>query len=224
LENISQIAAIAIVSFALMAVLVVAQVLHKYLHIGAEHTRKFMHLAVGLICVFAPIKPLNPWHILASTVIFIGLLIYTKKKALLPSLHKIGRDSHGDILLSVVVFLNYLLVRHYDFETLFYLPLLVLSISDPAAFYGGFLFHKTKKSLHGSLFFVLSALLTCWLYLAVYSSAPYPHQFWLIVACAVTGAVVEYKSGGGWDNLTVPMAIGVVLVAYFEIKTNYGID
>ncbi len=224
MENISEIAAITIISFALMAVLVVAQLLHKFLHIGAEHTRKFMHLAVGLICVFAPIKPLNPWHIFASTVIFIGLLVYTKKKALLPSLHKIGRNSHGDILLSVVIFLNYLLVRQYNFETLFYLPLLVLSISDPAAFYGGFLFHKAKKSLHGSLFFVFTALLSCWIYLSVFSTTPYPHQFWLIIACAVIGAIVEYKSGGGWDNLTVPVAIGIFLVAYIEIKTNYGID
>ena len=212
----SQLLTISILGLAYTAVLVVAQVLYKAFKLKAEHTRKFIHFSVGMIVVLAPVQFEDHWYVLASTAIFLALLLYLRREKLLGSLYQIDRSSVGDLLLPVAIYLNYLLVDFYDYELLFYLPLLILSVSDPAASLGGELFHKKKKSLQGAAFFMLTALLSSWIYLNIFSASPYAHQMILLLCCAILGAIVELISKGGWDNLTVPLTIGSILIVYYE--------
>jgi dolichol kinase len=220
LQNLPQIAVIVLLVAALVLVLVLAQYLHSRLGVGAEHTRKFAHVAIGLGCVLVPFRFASHWYFLPSTVGFIGYLLYARRRGQLSALLDIGRESWGDILLAISIYLNAVLAFFYDFERLFYLPMLILSVADPAAYYGGFFFDKKQKSLIGSASFVVVAFGASWLYLSVFAAAPYPHQTWLLLVTALLGALVERFSKGGWDNLTVPLAVGAVLVFYHEVLCN----
>ncbi len=191
--------------------------MHSRLGVGAEHTRKFAHVAIGLGCVLVPFRFASHWYFLPSTIVFIGYMLYARRRGQLSALLDIGRESWGDILLAVSIYLNAVLAFFYDFERLFYLPMLILALADPAAFYGGYFFGKKKKSWVGSASFAVVAFGASWAYLSVFAAALYPHQIWLLAACALIGALVERFSNGGWDNLTVPLVVGGLLVGYYEM-------
>ncbi len=220
MQNLSEITLIAIFAAAFVLVLVLAQFLHSRLGVQAEHTRKFAHIAIGLICVLIPFRFTQHWYLLAGTIGFIGYMVYARRHGQLSALFGIGRESWGDVLLSVSIYLNALLVIQYDFERLIYLPMLILAVADPAAYYGGYFFGKNRKSWIGSACFAVVAFGASWGYLSVFVAAPYPYQLGLLAGCAVFGALVEHVSDGGWDNLTVPLAVAAVLVFYHEIFCN----
>jgi phytol kinase len=214
LQDLPQTAIIAILVAAFVLVLVLAQYLHSRLGVRSEHTRKFAHVAIGLICVLVPFRFTSHWYFLPSTVGFIGFMLYARRRGQLTALLAVGRQSWGDVLLAVSIYFNAVLAFSYDFERLFYLPMLILAVADPAAYYGGFFFGKNKKSWIGSACFAVVAFGASWGYLSIFAAAPYPHQLWLLAGCAVLGALVEHLSNGGWDNLTVPLAVGALLVGY----------
>lgn len=222
MENLEQLKFIAILAAAFVLVLVAAQLMHRFLKVKPEHTRKFAHIAIGLTCVLVPFKFTNHWYLLVGTILFLAYLLFARKHKHLAAVYDIDRDSVGDLMLSVVIYLNALLVIQYDFDRLFYLPLLILTVADPAAYYGGKASNNGKKSWRGSLFFIVVAFVASWIYLAIFATAPYLHQVPLLAVCAVAGAVVEHKTKGGWDNLTVPLAVAAILVAYHEIIAAYG--
>ncbi|MBK8565706.1 MAG: hypothetical protein IPN76_20775 [Saprospiraceae bacterium] len=214
MQNLSEITLIAILVAAFVLALALAQCLHSRLGVQAEHTRKFAHVAIGLICVLVPFRFTSHWYFLPSTVGFIGFMLYARRRGRFSALLGVGRQSWGDVLLAVSIYLNAVLALSYDFERLFYLPMLILAVADPAAYYGGFFFGKNKKSWIGSACFAIVAFVASWLYLLAFAAAPYPYQTWLLVGCAAFGALIEHVSGGGWDNLTVPLAVGALLVGY----------
>lgn len=222
MQQINEIAAIGILAAAFVLVLALAQFMHSRFGVRAEHTRKFAHVAIGLACVLVPFHFTNHWYLLIGNIGFIGYLLYARRQGQLPSLFNIGRESWGDVLLSVSIYGNALLVIQYDFEALFYLPLLILAVADPAAYYAGQFFNKKNKSWIGSTSFIVVAWVASWLYLTAFAITPYPSQAGLLVACAVLGAMAEHISVGGWDNLTVPLTVAGVLVVYHEIIYEYA--
>ncbi len=224
MQQINEIAVIGILAAAFVLVLVLAQFMHSHLGVRAEHTRKFAHVAIGLICVLVPFRFTSHWYLLAGTVGFIGYMIYARRQGQLSSLFDIERKSWGEVLLSVTIYGNALLVIQYDFETLFYLPMLILAVADPAAYYVGQFFNKKNKSWIGSASFVVVAFGASWLYLTAFAAAPYPYQMGLLVACAILGALVEHVSVGGSDNLTVPLTVAAVLVVYHETILKYAVN
>ena len=222
LQTLNQFQSILILSTLFIVVLVLGEVLHKKLKLKAEYSRKFIHIGVGLICVFSPFRFTNHLYVLVSAILFFAVLVWSRRKKTIGSLHGIQRKSYGELFFPVTIYLWYILFKFYDFQLIFLLPLLLVSISDPAAFFGGAIFNKNKKSMHGTLFFFVSAVIASLTLFFIIDFAPLSHLFGLTFVCAFAGALVESKSLNGWDNLTVPVAIGGILIIYTEIFSQNG--
>ena len=219
-EAFSEIEAILMMGLGFVAVLVIGQLLHRKLGVWAGHTRKFMHVGVGLVCVLFRYPFQNHWIVLTATLLFIGLLWATRRNKVLTGLHREDIQSTGDWLLPVAIFLNFLLLRHYEYEFIFYLPILILAISDPAAFYGGYIFKKEGKSIPGLVFFLITAYIITSMVLQNNLAQPALVKILLAFIIAVFGATAEFFSRKGWDNVTVPVAVGLILVLFSEYGVN----
>ncbi len=215
-QNISQLCALLIIDGVILFVFAIGEILHRRFKMNAEYARKIIHFGTGMACVTIPLIITNHWLILGSSALFLVFIIYSRSRKIIGALHNINRESYGDIFLPITIYFNYLLYRHYDFEALYLLPLLIVSISDTAAFFGGIVFKKSKKSIYGTILFFVTTMLASLVLFLLIGLQPLSNMLILAFICALAGALVELISLKGWDNITVPFVIGGILVLYTE--------
>lgn len=195
-----------------LAVLIAATVLlHKYLRLTTEQSRKFLHVAGGLMCLLFPTCFTSHWWVLALAVVAFCLLLFTYKKKMLAAIHETKRYSIGSVLFPIPVYACFLIAELNQNSLFFYLPVSLLAISDTAAEIGGAIwgaksrkFFNGQKTLAGSLCFLLTAALVNfgWLYYGFHL----PLTDVLLTGSTITvlSTIAELVTLHGWDNLSVP--------------------
>lgn len=195
-----------------------SELLFHSLHIRGEWTRKYVHLVTGIIILLLPRFFDSHWWVLAMCVPFGICLWFSQRQGWLPSIHRIGRESKGAWLYPVsvyVVFWVHEKVFQHDLLA-FYLPVLILAISDPLAAITGKQWPKGPyrigrndvKTLAGSAAFFLSALAVS---LAVPALLHSPLPLVAIPVIALAATVAEALSRNGYDNLSIPLTVMGVL-------------
>lgn len=209
-----------ILSSAFLSLFGISELLHHAFHVKAEYTRKLVHFGTGLLTFLFPVMLKSHWWVLILCSIFFVMLIITKKTQLLKSIHGVGRKTHGSYLYPVSVYGCYLLGVVYNNMIFFYLPILILAISDPIAALSGTKWGKTngrsakKKTLFGSVMFFISALLAC---VIIYYNMPVQSGLLILatgIVIGLAGAIVESYSYKGWDNFTIPLVVAAILVMF----------
>ena len=187
-----------------------AEILYHKFNVEAELTRKYVHIVTGLLTMLFPQMLTNHWSVLILCASFLLILITSLKFNLLPSINNIDRVSRGSILYPIVVYSCYLMSSFHLSFTMFYIPILILAISDPLAALIGrkwsVLVYTTfgyNKSLGGSLAFFLSSFLISYLLLTLFESEGI---IYISVLVAVLTTFTESISHKGYDNLTIPIA------------------
>ncbi len=194
------------------ALFAAAETMHRGLGMPSEWSRKFMHISGGLLSLSMPLLFDNPWFIFGLTAAFGGLLWISRRLGWLDSVHRVDRISYGSLLFPVPVLLCFWLGWWRHDWLLFRLPILILTLADPAAFFIGKLLSRgvaargsSGKTLGGSAAFALVAGACCWYFL--------PEKPVLAAVICVFTTLAEAWSSRGWDNLTVPVAAaGLLLV------------
>jgi len=205
-----------LLSIAFLMLFAFAEILRKKLNTSSKWTRKIVHSGTGLLTMTFPIVLANHWEVLVLCSSFFTLLILCNKKSLLQSINDVQRKTYGAYLFPVSVYSCFLLQANMANPQLFYVPLLVLAIADPAAAIVGQRFPVGRyhimghqKTLVGSIAFASTALL-------ILTIAGFNIQGALTIA--LLSSLSEALSKDGWDNLTIPMTVALVL--FF---TPYGI-
>ena len=185
---------------------------------STEDSRKMMHLAGGLLSLI-PVFLISRLWIYLLLLLAVSILLYvTWQKKLFPSIHQVSRPSIGSIIIPLPYILCFI-IMHFKGSGLFYfLPLLIMVLSDPLAFYVGRKFgspplwpHSTK-SVAGSLaFFVSSFAISC-LLLNIYH-VPLDQLIVGATGIGIATTAAEAVSRGGWDNLWIPVSSVMVLFA-----------
>ncbi len=217
--NIGILAALFLLLFA------VSELLYHFLKVKAEITRKLTHFGTGLLTLLFPVMLTSHWSVLILCLSFALLLFASLRFGFLKSINAIGRESAGSICYPVSVFICYLAFEHFGEQYIyFYLPILILAISDPIAAlsgkkwpYGRYRVGKEHKSLTGSSFFFLSAFA---IYLAL--AMKLNHQIISLqmllsaVLIAALTTTAEAFSRKGYDNISIPIAglMGLYLLLY----------
>ena len=185
-----------------------------------EISRKFVHFGTGIITLSFPLVLTSHWSVLILSVSFIGLLIISLKFNLLKSINAIERESLGSILYPVVIYLTYLCYQQFGDVMYFYLPVLVLAISDPMAAlcgkkwpYGTYKISKDKKTLVGSSAFFISSFIICFCF------APSLEKGWIQailipLSIALISTLFEAISQKGWDNFFIPASVILTLAGW----------
>jgi phytol kinase len=205
----------------LAALMGITVLLHRYFHFPAEQSRKFLHVAGGILSIFLPLFFHSHWWVLVLTGIAFSILLFTYLKKLLPAVHQTKRYSLGSVLFPVPVYACFLLAELKQDNLLFWLPVSLLTFSDTAAEMGGQVWGaKTKqffggqKTMAGTLSFGVTALAVSigWLYAGFH--LPVNDMIILTVLLTLFCATAELVTLHGWDNLTVPAVAVLLLLAF----------
>ncbi len=191
-------------------------------HLAPETTRKLFHLSGGLTTLALPWMFADVWPVLLLTAITVPTLLTLKyvrrlRNGLGDVLYGVSRPSLGEIYFPLSACLLFVLA--HDQPLLYSVPLLILTLADPAAAlvgsrYGSlqYITLEGRKSLEGSLaFFIVAFLCTSgMLLLADWTVAEAVPGIALTLALLLT--LVEAISWRGLDNLLIPVT-GIIFLA-----------
>jgi dolichol kinase len=206
----------AVLAAIFLSLLVIAELWRRFGTPKPEYTRKLVHLGGGVACLFFPFLVQSPWVVLALALPLTGLFVAGGRFGFLQSLHGVKRKSRGAEYYPLSVFLVFLMTPGRPW--LYLSAVLVLAVGDAfAALIGSrygvirYEVEDEKKSLEGSLVFLVIAFLAIHLPTLLLTDLPRPVCVLaaLLVAALVTG--FEAISLEGADNLFVPLAVVVIL-------------
>jgi len=193
----------------------VGEIAYRYFHVNAEITRKWSHIGSGLLALLFPAYLHSLGWVASICALFLVILYVSKPLGLLPSIHQVKRQTYGSLLFPVAVFLSF-----WSFQTkgndlvFFYLPVLTLAVCDLAAALLGQKYplrkiqiYAASKSWGGLLAFLISSLI---LNLLMYH-AGFQLSIASIVCIPVLTSLVECMTPKGFDNLTIPATVILLL-------------
>ena len=194
--------------------------------LGAEALRKTVHVGLGSACLTFP------WvfsSVLELAALFTGVLALLLAVRSVPflrakyggGLYGVKRDSVGDLLFGLSVFLLFVYAR--DVPALYVLPLLILTLSDSAAALAGVHFGRHSfevpagwKSWEGTIVFCVVTVLLSLLVLGLLTDAGPARIICIALLLGLVGCLVEAVSWHGWDNLFVPLGMHLLLGGLLE--------
>ncbi|GEM56691.1 phosphatidate cytidylyltransferase [Flavobacterium branchiophilum] len=197
----------------------ISEILFHFYTIKVEITRKITHFLSGIVCLSFPYTLHNHWIGLLLCISFVVILWVSEKYHYLQSIHAIDRFSFGCILFPIAVYgCFFVYCTIYNHKIYFYLPIIILAISDPlAALFGKkfpvgvYRLGAIKKTLMGSVVFFLSCWVLVWIAFAQ-STFPIESKVFKSIAISVLATFTEAISGKGFDNLSIPLVVELSLV------------
>ena len=113
--------------------------------VPVEYTRNMVQSGLGLLSLFFPLLFKNPWWVLLICALFQLILTRGLQMRKLKSVLTLRRKTFGTVLFPMVIYLLFLAWFYSGFKlenksesyAYFYLPVMVLSLSDPLATYFG---------------------------------------------------------------------------------------
>jgi dolichol kinase len=176
------------------------ELLKRRFKISAEWTRRVMHVVIGTIAVGAYI--LGPVWLYAVVIgAMVMGMVAVRRWGWLSAVVDVRRKSLGDIFLPVGLLVT-IPFAGGDVEN-YVASVLIMTYADSLAGVMSDLERKRKHTVVGSLVFFMVAMVIVWMVGGT--------KWWGAVAVAGVGTAVEAVSGYGSDNLTVPVAVAVVL-------------
>ncbi len=200
--------------------LFLAEKLHKKGVFSAETNRKIVHIGVGVFIMLGPVLMTHRTGLALLALLFVFVNAYTLAKGKLSGMHSVERESLGTVLypFSVLV-ITLLFWRHLD---VFYISLSAMVFGDAAAAFVGERYPIRKiggKSIGGSLTMFLVTFVSAVIFVSLTgSSLSISH----LLAISIVAGMFEASTGGGFDNLTVPLGTSVYvyhLVAGGDLTT-----
>jgi phytol kinase len=200
------------------------EVLYYKLKINVEISRKIVHIGTGLLTMLFPILLKSQWLVLFLCVSFTLILFLSLKYNLLKSINGIERKSFGSLLYPLSVYSCYLIFELNNYKYYyFFIPILILAISDPiAAFFGKkwplgkYKSGKDIKTLMGSTMFFISAVIisSCLIiFSSNYDEATYSFKtYFTILSISLVATCAEAMSKNGIDNLSIPISSLITLI------------
>jgi phytol kinase len=193
----------------------IAEFLYKR-NLSADITRKIVHIGGGIVAALLPI------FLDLKTVVVIGggfflILLWTKRKNFLKSVHKINEGSIGALLYAPSITLTAIFFWPIN-PLAFQGATLVLGLSDGIAGIVGRRYGKRKysitgtKTVEGSVVFFLATVLILSGILLAQSSQPVLNKTVFILGGSLLLTIIEALFGKGWDNLFIPLVAGFILL------------
>ena len=185
--------------------------------------RKLIHLFTGVlifVLTFLLQREVLLWLILAGSLF--SFLTFNYKKFHL--LHKTTDASLGTLFYPLGILSSYLIL--FDMPILYFQTgLLVLSVSDTVANFigqikkgnGKVVILRDKKSLHGIMGYVFSALIIFYILLP----ARLTTDVFFMATLVFLAVVMEIASWRGSDNFTIPVGLAILLRASQTMQPDF---
>jgi phytol kinase len=205
--------------------LILGEILWKTKILKGEYARKFVHITSAS---FVATWPLFLSHIAIAfiSLLFIAVLIFTKKLKLFRSFRSVRRATYGETWYALGIGVSALLFAD---GAVFSVAILTMALADGLAAVVGvslkqkagvFKVYGHKKSFAGTLTFVIVAAIINYIYFHKYGANIVPATLavplfygMISFANATILAVVELFSPKGSDNIIVPVMAGLLVLA-----------
>jgi phytol kinase len=210
---------IAIVPLYVGAIVLVAELCHRWGWLPAEQTRKIVHIGTGNVIAIAWLLQLPAWVGISSSIVAAIVTLVSYWLPILPGVNSVGRNSWGTFFYSVSMGLLIAIfwpLHHPEYAVI---GILVMAWGDGlAAIVGQRYGHHpyqiwgNSKSWEGSIALsVVSYLVVTTILLISQGNLP---MTWLVgIPVALVAIGLESISQWGIDNLTLP--IGSALLAFW---------
>src|SRR5690606_13845847 len=117
-----------------LALFALGELLYHAFKVNAEITRKIVHAGTGLLALLFPLLLDSHWWVLLLCASFAAILLWSLRSNMLKSINAIDRKSVGSLAYPVAVYGCYLAYNYQGQQYIhYYLPIMVLAISDPLA-------------------------------------------------------------------------------------------
>ncbi|MGZ5302506.1 MAG: phosphatidate cytidylyltransferase, partial [Bacteroidia bacterium] len=201
-----------------------AEVLYYFFKVRAEFTRKYVHVASGLITLLFPLYLDNHWYVLLLCSSFAILLLGSMRLGLLKAINAVERKTWGSVAFPAAVYGCYLAFAWSGKVIFFYQPILIMAFADPVAALVGKKWPKglykigaERKSLSGSSAFFIIAFIISFALLKYDDYLDLTHIIFASFASALLTAFTEGISRKGMDNITIPVAALIVLYCFYFV-------
>lgn len=207
-----------IILFLFLLIFGCAEFLYKR-SVTAHITRKIVHIGGGIIAALLPV------FVDLNTVVVLGigfflLLLFSKRKKLLNSIHNINEESMGALLFAPSLTLTAIIFWPTNL-IIFQGAALILGLSDGIAGIVGAGYGKKKysitgiKTVEGSfVFFLITVLILSGILYASDLSLNLNESLFVFGGSLLL-TIVEAVFGRGWDNLFIPIIAGSII--YFAL-------
>jgi len=183
------------------------EVLKRKFSLPTALTRRLTHIGTAMVAGAAPLF-VGQKEIIIVSLIFAGVLFVSRRYNLFSSIHTVDRVTFGEVFLPLGVALAALLFLPHDLAA-FQFGVLVMGISDALAGFVGERFgkhsislFKNKKSIKGSLAFLISTGILTFLFL--------PEFGYQLLLIPLTLTFTEFLLIYGLDNLFLPIVAGLL--------------
>ncbi len=207
----------AIVATSFLVLFALSELIYRWAKPETEITRKMVHIVAGIVCLSFPFIFLSIWPVAALGVAFLAIMFISKKTGYLPSIHNVKRKTQGSYLYPLSIFLCFWAYLTQNNILYYFVPISILSVSDPlAAFvgrlapYGKYTFWGETKTMAGSLAFFISAIIVSY-FCFNYFKDTQPTAWLTIGIISLTTSIAEALGRRGEDNLWIPLAAIAVL-------------
>ncbi|MCX6303251.1 MAG: phosphatidate cytidylyltransferase [Bacteroidia bacterium] len=208
-------------SLTFILILLSGEMLQHIFKFKPEFSRAFSHMIAGIASLFMIKLFTSPWYIVSICIHSAIFMYISKRISMFHSHHGVERTTNGSPLFFMGILAAFLISEMQKNTSLFYLPVTILSISDPAASLAGlksksglwselFSGFKSSKTYLGSLVFFISAFIILIAGMALF----YEFTSLKLIPLAIISGIItitELISPGGSDNLTIPLAASLTI-------------
>jgi CDP-diglyceride synthetase len=206
------------ITFIFLIILLLGEFLHNFLKFKPEFSRMISHFFAGIFCLFSFNLFSSFIYVFALCIQSALFLFVSDRMGFLKSHHNVTRKTHGSSLFFVGVFLIFFASDLSLKKSLFVLPLLILTISDPIAALAGLNIKsrywtniitgkKSLKTFAGSLAFFISSFCILLIGLPFFYNYQLPSLLVLSFIIGLIVSLTETISSKGFDNLTIPVSM-----------------
>lgn len=208
-----QVLAVGAASLVFLSVLAAAEAATRRWSIAPEVSRRLAHLASGVLAAALPLVMSFP-AVVVLALLFIPFMVISRRRGLLPAIHGVERATWGEAYFPLGVLLTAAL---FPAPAPYAYGVLVMGVSDPFAGFAGqrygrrsYRVLRAHKTYVGSAVFLVTTLVLSVGVMAVASGLS-PSSIAVVPGLAVGLTAVEGLSGGGIDNVLLPVVAAGLL-------------
>jgi len=205
---------IVFVGFVLGMILIAVELMNRRGMLHPEVARKSIHISAGLILAILPLFMDRAQIFLTNVAFLLGVLVLTGWLHIFKAVHAVKRWTVGEFLYPLS---GAFIVLFFDDLRVYSVSILVLLFSDSLAGlvgrkYGGegYKVWRGRKTIIGNVAFFISTIIILGGFAILTVNSPTTVTWLTVVVGSVVLTAVEAVSGGGLDNLTVPLATAVI--------------
>jgi dolichol kinase len=179
-----------------------------------ESTRKWVHFGTGILTFLFPVMLSNHGWVLLLCSSFAILLTLSMKFNFLKSINGVDRITWGSLCFPLSVYLCFVAYQMQHNTLYFYLPMLILAVSDPMAALVGkatqwrpYTVFGQIKTLGGSLAFFTTTFILGVIFHVGFNHELFSSKASVILLVALISTLAEAFSTKGWDNVSIPMSV-----------------